>query len=301
MRKVLLSLMVLVSSSAFAQVLDVASIEKVALPGNGGDRVVAGISPKGDYILLTGSQLNGLTKFDLATGKSEELSTALSAGLDVKFTSDGKNVVYREDNFVNGLRYTDLKQKDFSTGIKKSLVNAGRNIQCVGIQGGTAMIMNKGRLTKSVVAKSALKATAPVVSINNRQLMITKNGVTSVLSPNGQQFSYIWPSVSPDGTKVCYFVCGVGCFVSDVNGKNVKEIGVLRAAQWLDNNTVVGMRDTDDGEVITSSEIVVKTLSGKSQILTDNSVIAMYPYATADGKKIVFSTLDGEAYIINVK
>ncbi len=301
MKKVLLSLAVFMSFTAFAQVLDVASINKVAMPSNG-NRVVTGISPKGDYILLSGAQLDGLVKYDLATGKSEVLSTARSAGSDVRITNDGKNIVYREDNFVNGLRYTDLNHRNLSTGATIRLVKSARNLNAVELQGGAAMIVNNGRMTKQVVAKSlSSKSALPVASIVNRQLMITKNGVTSTLSPNGMQHSYIWPSVSPDGKKVCYYVCGVGCFVCDINGKNVKKLGILRAAQWYDNNTVVGMHDTDDGRVILSSEIVAKTLNGKSQVLTDNSLIAMYPYTTADGKKIVFSTLDGDAYIINVK
>ena len=61
------------------------------------------------------------------------------------------------------------------------------------------------------------------------------------------------------------------------------------------------MKDTDDGHTITASAIVAKTLQGKTQTLTDASVIAMYPYASSESKKIVFSTLDGEAFIINVK
>lgn len=301
MKKMLLSLAVFVSSSAFAQVLNVNSIEKVNLPIDG-ERIVAGISPKGDYILLTGSQLDGLTKYDLATGKSEVLTTAWGAGNGVKISADGKNVVYREDCFVNGLRYSDVVKKNITTKATESLVKATRNLNTIALQGGNAMIVNSGRLTKKVVTKS-LSATSsqPVVSIDNKQLMITKNGVTSVLSPNGTQFSYIWPSLSPDGKKVCYYVCGVGCFVSDINGKNVKELGIIRAPQWYDNNTVVGMRDEDDGHTITASAIVASNLQGKLQKLTDASMIAMYPYASSESKKIVFTTLNGDAYIINVK
>ena len=301
MKKVLLSLAVLVSSSAFAQVLNVSSIEKVNLPVNG-ERIVAGISPKGDYILLTGSQMEGLTKYDLTTNKSEVISTAWGAGNGVKISADGKNVVYREDFFSNGLRYTCVEQKNLSTGAQTQLANSVRNLNAISLQGGNAMLVNSGKLTKKLVTKSLpTTVSAPVVSIDNRQLMITKNGVTSVLSPNGKQYSYIWPSVSPDGKKVCYYVCGVGCFVSNIDGSNVKELGSLRAAQWYDNNTVVGMKDTDDGHTITSSIIEAKTLDGKAQVLTDGLTIAMYPYASKEGKKIVYSTLDGDVYIINVK
>lgn len=301
MKKVLLTLAVFMSVSASAQVLDVASIEKVNLPAVG-EHVIAGISPKGDYLLLTGSQLCGLAKYDLKTGKSEVLSSAWGAGNGVKISKDGKNVVYREDSFSNGLRYSSLEQKNLSTGAKIKLMNSSRNLQTVDLQGGNAMIISGNRLTKKVFTKSLPTSNvAPVVSINNRQLMITRNGITRVLSPNGTEYSYIWPSVSPDGKKVCYYVCGVGCFVCNVDGSNVKQMGELRAAQWYDNNTLVGMNDTDDGHTITASTIVAKNLNGKSQTLTNSSMIAMYPYASAEGKKIAFSTFGGEVYIINVK
>ena len=300
MKKVLLSLAVLASTSAFAQVFNVASVEKLNVSGSDAC-MVAGISPKGDYVLLTGAQLEGLIKFDLATGKKDVLTTALGAGNGAKISADGKNVVYREDGFVNGLRYSDVVNKSFATGTSTRLVKGSRNLNAINLQGGRATIVNGGRVTKSTIAKSSVQTTTPVVSIDNRQLMITKDGKTSVLSPNGQQFSYIWPSVSPDGKKVCYYVCGVGCFVCNIDGSNVQKLGKLHAAQWYDNNTVVGMDDSDDGHVITESVIVAKTLDGKSQNLTNASMIAMYPYASKEGKKIAFSTLDGESYIINLK
>lgn len=301
MKKLLLSLAVLASSSAFAQVFDVASVEKLNMSSNGVN-VVAGISPKGDYLLFTGSQLEGLVKYDLTTGRRDVLSTALGAGNDAKISADGKNVVYREDKLVKGLRYTDVVEVNTTTGVTTKLVKATRNLNAINLQGGNAMIVNSGRMTQKRVSKSlpAVKTT-PVVSIDNRQLMITKNGVTSVLSPNGKQYSYIWASVSPNGKKVCYYVCGVGCFVCNIDGSGVQEMGILRAAQWYDDNTVVGMRDYDDGHTIIASAIIAKTLDGKSQKLTDDSLVAMYPYPSEEGKKIAFSTYEGETYIINVK
>ena len=55
----------------------------------------------------------------------------------------------------------------------------------------------------------------------------------------------------------------------------------------------------DDGHFTTASAIVAYTLDGKKQVLTNNSMIAMYPYAA--NNVIVFSTLDGETYMLNVK
>ncbi len=300
MKKVLLSLLaVTLSVSAFAQILNVASIEKISTPKG---TMVAGISPKGDYLLVTGMQLEGLAKYDLATGKTEVLTEALGAGNEAKISADGKTVVYREDSFVKGLRYTDVVSRNLVTGAGVHLAKGTRNLNAISLQGGNALMVNSGRITQKSVSKTLPRVkSTPVVSIDNGQLMITSNGITRVLSPNGKQFSYIWPSVSPNGKKVCYYVCGVGCFISNIDGSDVKELGILRAAQWYDDNTVVGMRDYDDGHTITSSSIVAITIDGKRQKLTSDSMIAMYPYASVEGKKIAFTTLEGESYIINVK
>ncbi len=59
------------------------------------------------------------------------------------------------------------------------------------------------------------------------------------------------------------------------------------------------MDSEDDGHFTTASAIVAYTLDGKKQVLTDNSMIAMYPYTTSNA--VVFSTLDGEIYVLNVK
>jgi hypothetical protein len=55
---------------------------------------------------------------------------------------------------------------------------------------------------------------------------------------------------------------------------------------------------TDDGEVFTSSQIVVLDLNGTKQVLTGDDVIAMYPLPATG--KIAFSTPTGEAFIINL-
>ena len=66
MRKIFLTLALALAATSMAQVLEVASVERLDISGTKAT-VVAGISPKGDYILLTGAQLNGLAKYDLAS------------------------------------------------------------------------------------------------------------------------------------------------------------------------------------------------------------------------------------------
>ena len=84
----------------------------------------------------------------------------------------------------------------------------------------------------------------------------------------------------------------------DTNMLQYKFVKLL--AERSHNICVVGMNDQDNGEVYTSSEIVVVDLQGNRQVLTDSNVIAMYPQPSADGSKIAFSTPTGEAYLINI-
>lgn len=284
--------------SAMAQVFGVQSIEKVTLPNE--DEVVANISPDGNSLLLTTGNNRGLKSYDLTSGKTVVLTDSEGAGYDARYASDGSMVMYRETSYTpKRLRMTSLNSVDLKSGNKIVLQSATRHLQGIHLSGNSATVVNKGKARARALNGRKAKAT-PVLSIDNRQLMLTKGSKTSVFSPNGTQYSYIWPSLSPDGQKALYYVCGVGAFVCDLNGKNIKSLGALRAPKWYDNNTVVGMNDKDNGEVIVASSIVATTLDGTRQTLTDDSMVALYPKLAPQSGKIIFTTPMGEAYIINV-
>ena len=281
--------------SAMGQVLNVTSIEKVNLPEQAS---VAAISPQGDYLLLTSATNQGLTKYDLTSGQRQTLSNAPSAGHNVKISPDGQTVVYREGSFnEKHLRMSTLKSVNLATGASQVLVKPTRNLQGYAVDATTVGAVNKGKYSNKAIGNAKAQK-LPVLSINKGQLMITINGKTRQLSPNGTQFSYMWASLSPDGTKVLFYQAAHGTYVCNLDGTSVRKVGTMRAPVWYDNNTVVGMMDLDDGEFIYASTIVAATLDGTTQVLTDDSTIAMYPHATAG--KIVFSTPAGEAYMINV-
>ena len=298
MKQLFLSVALALSATAFAQVLEVESVTPLKLQGVGRS-VVTGVSPKGDFLLLSDAQLNGLAKYDLSTNRIEVISQARSAGLNVAVSADGSCVAYREDSFNDRLRYTDVKVRNFATGTTKQLLKGARNVNGVSLQGNTAVTVANGEATTTALTGKAAKKTAPVASIVNCQLVLTTNGTSKTLSPLGTDHSYLWPSVSPDGKHICFYVAGTGGYISDLKGKIVARLGKIHAAKWLNSTTVVGMNDTDDGYTITSSAIVAATIDGKSQVLTDSSLKAMYPYPA--GNKIFFSTDEGENYIINIK
>ena len=285
-----------------AQVLSVKSVEKVPIPVDA-DNTVAAISPGGDYILLTTSTHRGLKKFDLATGETTTLTEAEGAGYGATVAADGKTIVYRETSFTpQHLKMTALKSISTVTGAKRELAPAQRMLQGYRLDGNAAAVISKGKMRVRSLNGAKIVATPPTLSLTqNHQMQLTRNGKTTLLAPNGKNVRYIWPSLSPDGTKVLYYVSGVGCFVCDLNGNNVKPMGQLRAAKWYDNTTIVGMNDQDNGEYVTSSSIIAKTLSGAEQKLTSDEIIAQYPQVSPSSRKIAFETPAGEAYIINLQ
>ncbi|MFC2335487.1 MAG: hypothetical protein ACFNM6_08845 [Prevotella sp.] len=302
MKHLLLTMALCLPIAVSAQVLSVKSVEKVPIPVDA-DNAVAAISPGGDYILLTTSTHRGLKKFDLATGETTTLTEAEGAGYGATVTADGKTIVYRETSFTpQHLKMTALKSISTVTGAKRELAPAQRMLQGYRLDGNAAAVISKGKMRVRSLNGAKIVATPPTLSLTqNHQMQLTRNGKTTLLAPNGKNVRYIWPSLSPDGTKVLYYVSGVGCFVCDLNGNNVKPMGQLRAAKWYDNTTIVGMNDQDNGEYVTSSSIIAKTLSGAEQKLTSDEIIAQYPQVSPSSRKIAFETPAGEAYIINLQ
>ena len=300
MRKVALAFAAALTVGCWAQVFNVASLVPGELPSDVGSKVVA-ISGQGDFLLLTTDNNSGLTKLDLNTGKAQNITQAAGAGYDARVSPDGKRVVYRENSFTPGhLRMVSLRSINLESGQHKELVAPTRSLQGVALNNQAALPVTRGQVAAKGFEGKVSAKSAVVLSINNRQLMISRNGKTRNLSPNGKDKSYLWPSLSPDGTKILYYVGAEGAFVCNLDGGNVKPLGMMRAPQWWDDATVVGMYDQDDGEFVYASRIVATNLKGDKQTLTPDSLIAMYPKVSAQTGKIAFSTPEGKAYIINV-
>ena len=275
MKKVYLFLALAIPMMASAQLLEVTSTEHVT---TNADAKVAAFSPKGDYLLLTNTSNQGLQRMDLATKKVTQITTAEGAGYNVKIAQDGKQVVYREVTIdANKSRLSTIVRHDLVAKQSKVVAKKQTNL--------AAMVVDAER---------------PSFSVKDRQLMMTRNGETTIFSPNGQQYSYHWASLSPNGQKVSYYISAVGCFVCDIDGQNIQFIGHnCYAPVWYNDEIIIASDTKDDGHVITESAIVAYDLKGNKQVLTNGDHIAVFPQAAAG--KIAYSTSEGEIFVMNVK
>lgn len=279
MRKpIFLCAVCLFSILANAQLLEVVSMQQLPTPSDQ-ELKVAGFSPKGDYLLLTNDVNSGLKHYDLTNGTITTITDADGAGWAVRISRDGQSIVYRERYMTANrqLRH-DIVAYNFNNQVKSMVAKEQRD------------------LTKLVHANGANS-----VAINeNLHMVLVHNGKNIILTPNGVDNAYNWPSISPDGTKILYYVSGKGCYVCDLTGQNVRYIALnCRAPQWYDDSVIIGMHDEDDGKWLTASAIVAYDMQGNMQTLVSKDKMAIYPYA-ANGQ-IAFSTAAGEIYLMNVK
>ena len=294
MKKIFISAMLLCSSVlGFAQLVEIQSIDKIDLP-EGVSVNQATISPDGSFVVFSQNAKGGLHKMDLAS-KEINMISANGNSFDLKIAADG-TVVFRESRTAeNKLRYTSLKAVD-ARGVETTLVAPTRDLNGFAVNGTNVMTVDNNKVeAKSLNGGAAVQM--PVASIRYGQLCIDGK----VISPNGQEgASYLWPSISPNGTKVCYYLVTKGCYVANIDGSNPVYIGQLRATKWLDDLTVVGMNDLDDGSVVTSSKLIAASIDGQvKQELTVDESLAMFP--STNGKRIAYSTPMGDLFIINLK
>lgn len=269
MKKFLLVAALFMSSVISAQVLTVGSLQK--LPVAGQDNRVAAFSPCGSYLLLTARNQQGLRKFDLSTASLTPLTQAPAAGVCARVSSDGKSISWRENVSVGGRQ---IGARYMSRNLQTSQ-------------------------TRQLSVAEAM-ASATVGISQDLKLQVTLGGNTYTLAPQGNQYSYIWATLSPDGTKISYYCSEIGGFVCDLEGNVLCSVGdQVHAAKWYDNETLVGMDYHSDGQRTTASAITAFALDGRFQRLTSSSVIALYPQVSAG--KIAFSTPEGEVYLLNVK
>lgn len=292
MKKIILSLFLIASLGVNAQILNVKSTTKVDVPA--GVKVsTAQLSPDGKWAVISHQSSLGLDKIDLSTKKLTRISDT-GNGFDLKISGDNKTVIFRESNYgVDKRRYTTLKSVNVATGATNVVSPTTRNTRQFATATAKTLKANAGTLVNNT--------SIPVASINRGSMYITRNGITTLVAPQGTEGqSYLWPQVSPDGTKILYFVVGQGCFVCNIDGSNPRPQGILRASVWYDNNVIVGMDHKDDGRVTTSSKLIAKNInSSTTQVLTTSSVKAMYPSVGANN--ISFVTPQGELYLINLK
>ncbi|MBO4722984.1 MAG: PD40 domain-containing protein [Muribaculaceae bacterium] len=204
-------------------------------------------------------------------GKMTRVNTGTQAYHPI-FTADGNSILTSTEDYI-GLNETNLATG--KTTVLSVEPRAGMSV-----------------MLRSINGKSVNNA-------GNLKINIVENNVVKTITPNGENERYLWPVLSPDGSKIAYTVSGKGSWVYDIATGSTTFVGKYRAPQWMDNDYVVAMNDRDDGYQITGSTVMLCAANGSfSQQVTPDDMVCMFPSAIPG--KIAFHTLEGEIYIMDI-
>ncbi len=237
------------------------------------------LSPDGNTLLYSTVDHTGLKALNMTSGQVSVIDDGASAGFRPIFTIDGSQVIYRTASTIDGLLYRDVRSYNL------------RSRQ-------SARIAEPSRDTTTPVALSG----APSFAVSKfSKIDVCINGSHSLISPVDDAHTYLWASLSPDGSALAFCEPFNGVFVSNPDGSNLRQL--LPKGDyitWAGDNTIIAVVSHDDGYVILDSKLVkVNTATGIVTDLTDDSFIVSEATAAANGI-VVFSDLDGNMFTLNI-
>ena len=246
----------LIAISALAQ-LQVADLQPLEITGvrpqlsNDGSRVA----------YLAESSLNVM---ELSSGKVWHVVYDVELSDEVVFSPDGDMVAYSVQVYDNHLRYNELYATDLVSTKRYALDKPSRRRNAYRFAGGELRI-GKVETVRRVSLRPDTKKAAHdyVLAIEEDDLVLYDGNRRRVLNPNGKN-TYLWASLSPDEKKIVYMAVNDEChtFVYDLNTE-VTDLGHYIAAPcWLDNQTIIGQQDEDDGHQMTASRLVAIRADG---------------------------------------
>ncbi len=299
--KKLLIFFLLVSKVIIAQNIPVSSDDKIL---NLGEKYYYPIiSQDGKKIAFTTQNFKGLYVFDFKTKKIIQVSDKSGAGYKPVFSDDSKNIYFRSNEYVGIKKYSTIFGYNLKNDTKSVIGKRSRDMLPPKVINNILVYEEGGNIKTKQISKMERNSPEPLIYtyIENQKIVVFKNGVKTILTPKGAG-NYIWPELSPDKTKLLFTFAGHGTFICDLKGNILADIGYLNASKWLNNNWVIGMKDHDNGDVFTESDIYAVGINGNETVQLTNTVdeIEMYPDCSADGTKIVYHTLDGNIHLMTV-
>lgn len=255
----------------------------------------------GSMLAFTAASYVGLSLYDFNTKTIVKVTDDEGAGLAPTFSDDGQRVFYTNVEYINKLRHEGLRSYDIAKGSKTEMLKTERRtVDYVQSFHNGVVMLAENKVLKSTFGKTE-QTIADYAWSDGVNLNVIKDGKKAVINPIAEAHAYIWASVSPNGKMIMFTAPSYGTFVCDFNGNILRELGYLNAPVWYDDNFVVGMIDKDDGDIITESKIIIRSLNGHvEQTLSPSNQIAMYPAASAVSGKIAYSTYPGAIYIVEL-
>ena len=257
-------------------------------------------SPDGKTIYFTASDYAGIWSCPAAGGSLTQITTDRGSGYGFAISADGSRISWRRTlpGTLPGERIQEAVVMDLPGG-SPAVIASGRSVSLPSFLRSEPVVSVGDRL-QSAPATVLPPGTVTVLGIENTRIAVLRDGVKSLLDPLGDG-SYVWPSLSPDGSKLVAYETGKGTFVALPDGSHPVMIGRRDAPDWTrDGQWLIYMDDRDDGQRIVSSAIACVSPDGRSEgtLVSLPGAIALYPRCSPVDDRIVCSTAGGAILVI---
>lgn len=297
MKKILLAVVVCCSLSGMAQQVTITKHQQL-LKGVENGAYYPVLSSDGSRLLYTSIDSKGLKLYDFKDDVITVVTDAERAGFDPRITDDGR-IYYVKQNQEGTVKYRTAVCYNILDKSSNVLIENVRNINSpVLINGGEAMFhSSKG----TVVSGKKAKNQGIYVYTEGSKIFVNVNGKEKSYSPVESYAGYLWESLSPDKTKIAFFAAGKGIVIIDLNGNVLAQLGKYEFPCWMGNDYIVAQNAKDDGHQFTSSQIMLLKADGSwKKELTSKTSMTMQPTTSSEAKKIVYSTIDGNLFEMDI-
>ena len=252
-----------------------------------------------DVILFKSTSLKNLIQY---TKSSDEfIHYPIKGQLQFAIQLADKSLIYQSDIYKNRLRYSELYHIQDGTKSIHQIGKTERLFQSLQYRQGKIIYYSEDGFQKHSLGTT--KNTDPeqdeLYLINKEGLLILIDKSKEwIFAPLGEGV-YIWGSLSPDQKCILFTLPGQGTFVSDLDGTILHELGHASSPSWsYDGDYIVFMKDSDDGHVLTASNIIIYSLQTKTvQNLTKKSDdMAIYPHWAPDSYQILYQKPDNSVF-----
>lgn len=255
------------------------------------------LSPDGQKVLFTQSDYEGLNVYDIADDVVTPLASDRLAGFSPAFSKDGKSVYFLSQTRENMLVYREMKSVNLDgTGMSTVMGKSRGMLHPVAVDGGVVTVSDNGRKLKAKSNGGTYAYSA------GKKIVVVKNGIEKKIAPVPTKYTYIWESLSPDGTKILFYAGGKGAYICDLDGNLVAELGKYTSPAWCGNDYVVAVNATHDGHQYETSQIVLLKVDGSyKKELTASVSMSMHPTASASGDRLTYNTIDGRLFLMDLR